>query len=211
MENYFQHERGRYKPVKGDEPLPNDDWPYHGHPQTPFDHQFGIKNPKYERHIFIRKDQYMCDIDSQLQIVAMSRRDPNGTEDDRMTSATTQFESQFCRWIDKHIGLAKARMQSFVLEKHRSTSMNSIKDKDEIDIELLMPEWWDGTVFEQLTNAVHDYIVNSVLKEYFILTLTSKDPVTIEKSRCAEEAFSDIRKFSNSAKPGRIRKPLKPF
>ncbi len=207
----MQHERGKYKPIKTDKPLPNDNWPYHGHPNTPYDPQFGIKNPKFERHIFIRRDQYMCDIDSQLQIVAMSRRSKEGVEDDRMTSATSQFQAQFYRWIDKHIGLAKVKMQTFVLENYKEVTMNSIVDKEEVDIELLMPEWWDGTVFEQLKNAVHDYIVNAVLYEYFLLTLTSKDPVTKDKYDCAQENLSDIKKFSNSAKPGVIRKPFKPF
>lgn len=207
----MQHERGRYKPIEADKPLPNDNWPYNGHPNTPYDPQFGVKNPKHERHIFIRRDQYICDIDSQLQIVAMARRSKDGVEDDRMTSATTQFQPMFLRWIDTHIGQAKVKMQSFVLEKFKDTTMNSIVDNEEVDIELLMPDWWDGTVFEQLKNAVHDYIVNAVLHEYFMLTLTSKDPVTIDKLNCAKDNLSDIRKLSNSAKPGVIRKPFKPF
>ena len=154
MESYLQHERGRYKPIEADKPLPNDNWPYNGHPNTPYDPQFGVKNPKHERHIFIRRDQYICDIDSQLQIVAMARRSKDGVEDDRMTSATTQFQPMFLRWIDTHIGQAKVKMQSFVLEKFKDTTMNSIVDNEEVDIELLMPDWWDGTVFEQLKNAV---------------------------------------------------------
>jgi hypothetical protein len=102
-------------------------------------------------------------------------------------------------------------MQAFVLEKFKITNMNSIKDNEEIDIELLMPEWWDDTAFDQLKDAVNDYIVNAILQEFFTLTLTSKDPVTVDKATLAADALADIRKHANASKPGSIRKPFKPF
>jgi len=214
MDIHHSDKQGGYKPVplKGhNPPLPPDNWPYNGHPTTPHDPEFGLKNPKFERHVYISRDQIFFDLDSQIQMVAMSRRKDDGTEDDRMTNSTTTFKEMFYRWIDKHIGLAKSKMQSFVLEKMKTANMNSIKDVEEVDICLLMPEWWDDTVFDQLTTAVHDYIVNAVLQEYFTLTLTSKDPVTVDKAGLASDSLSDIRKYANSAKPGRIRKPFKPF
>ena len=89
--------------------------------------------------------------------------------------------------------------------------MNSVKDNEEVDIELLMPEWWDDTAFDQLTESVHDYIVNAVLQEYFTLAFTSKDPVTQDKALMAEKSLDYIKELGNSSKPGRIRKPFKPF
>lgn len=211
MEKYELHEGGRYKPIRMNGPLPDDNWPYDGHPNTPYDPQYGIKNPKHERHIYIRREQYMYDIEAQIQMVAMSRRDANGVEDDRLTNATKNFEAMFYRWAETYIGKAKSAMATKVLEKHKTANINSIKDNAEIDIELLMPDWWDGTVFDQLNNAVHDYIVNSILYEFFTLVLTSKDTVTIDKAEMARTARADIVKYSEFAKPGRIRKPLKPF
>lgn len=211
MEHYLHHERGRYKPVQVEEPLPLDNWPYNGHPQTPFDPQFGTKNPKFEKHIYIRRDQFMYDIDAQIQIVAMSRRDKNGIEDDRLTGATKNFAELFYRWIDHHVGEAKSKMATKVLEKAKDANINSISDVQEIDIELLMPEWWDATVFDQLNNAVHDYIVNAVLNEFFTIYLSPNDPVTAAKDKLAQKALANIVKYSEFSKPGRIRKPLKPF
>lgn len=207
-------EQGNYKPVplKGSRPpLPDDRWPYHNHPSTPNDPQYGIKNPKFNRHIFISRDTIMYAVDAQIQMVAESRRKDDGTEDDRLTNATTKFQQMFYIWFNKHVGKAKGKMQTFVLEKSKTANMNDIKDKEEVDIELLMPLWWDDTVFDQLTDAVNDYIVNALLQEYFTVTLTSKDPVTVDMATQAADALSDIRKYSNAAKPGSIRKQLSPF
>jgi hypothetical protein len=204
------HEKG-FRPVVPDHPQPNDNWPYHNHPTTPHDREYGIRNPKFERHIFISRESVMFAVDAQIQMVAETRRKDNGTEDDRLTNATTKYQQMFISWFNKHIGKAKSKMQSFVLEKFKTTNMNNIKDKEEIDIELLMPHWWDDTVFDQLTESVNDYVTNALLQEFFTVTLTSKDPVTIDKASLAADALNDIRKYANASKPGTIRKRLNPF
>ena len=210
MEKVILHEQGRYKPVRCDRPKPDDNWPYHNHPTTPHDREFGIKNPKFERHIFIRRDQVSFDIDAQLGMIADSRKKPDGSVDDTITNATSKYQQQFYRWIDKHIGVAKNKMQTFVLEKFKTTKMNSISQVEEVDIELLMPEWWDDTVFDQLCQAVHDYVVNATLADYFTLRPDMNDLIVM-KRETANDNLNDIKKLANSAKPGRIRKPFKPF
>ena len=153
----------------------------------------------------------MFAVDSQIQMVAETRRKDDGREDDRMTNATTRHQQMFYSWFNTHVGKAKSKMEAFVLEKFKTSNMNTIKDKEEIDIELLMPIWWDDTVFDQLTAAVNDYIVNAILQEYFTVTLTSKDPVTVDKATLANDALNDIRKYANASKPGSVRKHLAPF
>jgi len=213
--------QGNYRPVPlagPHPPKPDDNWPYHNHPTTPHDTEFGIKNPKFERHIFIRRDQLLYDIDAQIAMMSKARRKDDGTEDDAFSNATATFKDQFYRWIDKHIGIAKEKMSAFVLEQFRPTDMNNISQDDEVDITLLMPEWWDDTIFQQLTQAVHDYIVNATLFEYFSITLvvstrysTGPDPATNVKQQQMMDAMDKIKKLVNASKPGRIRKPFKPF
>lgn len=206
----MRNEKG-FKPFSINPPLPEENWPYRHHPDSPNDRQFTYKAPKFERHIFIRKDQVFFDLDSQLGIISLSRKKQDGTVDDTLTNATTAYRQMFYRWIDKHIGIAKGVMSAFVLDKFKTTSMNSISDKDEIDIELLMPGFWDDTVFDQLTNAVHDYVVNATLFEYFAISLTSKDPVTVDKRQLMIEALSDVKKYVNAAKPGFVEKRKSPL
>ena len=102
-------------------------------------------------------------------------------------------------------------MSAFVLEKSKTSTINSISQKEEVDITLLFPEWYDDTVFGQLCSAVHDYVVNATLYEYFSLALSAKDPVTATKQEQMNDALSEIRKLVNASKPGSIRKPLNPF
>jgi hypothetical protein len=210
MEKVILHEHGRYKPVRCDRPKPDDNWPYHNHPTTPHDREFGIKNPKFERHIFISREQVSFDLDAQLGMIADSRKKPDGSVDDSITNATSKYQQQFYRWIDKHIGVAKEKMQAHVLEQFKTSKMNSISQVEEVDIELLVPEWWDDTIFDQLCQAVHDYVVNATLADYFTLRPDMGDLIALKKD-AANDNLNDIKKLVNSSKPGRIRKPFKPF
>lgn len=205
------HKEKGFHPVYPDGVVREENWPYPHHPSGPSDRVFSYKGPKFERHIYIRTDQVLFDIDSQLSMIATTRRKADGTEDDNFTNATTTHQGQFQRWIEKHIGVAKGVLSAFTLDKFHAQKMNTVSASDEVDIELQMPEYWDDTVFDQLVNAVHDYIVNSVLNEYLTLTLTAKDPVTADKREQSHRAFLDIKHYGNAAKPGFIHKRLHPF
>lgn len=209
--SYRDHEHGKYKPVFPDEPLPNENWAYPRKPFSGNDKLYGYKGPKFERHIYIRKDQVFFDIETQLNILAKARKQEDGTENEILAGGAATYHDMFCRWIDKCIGTAKATMSAFVLENFQTAKMNSISQEDEIDIELRMPDFWDDTVFEQLCQAVHDYIVNETLHQFFIITLTSKDTVTFDKGLLANEALEHVQEYCNSAKPGFIKKSHNPF
>ena len=207
----IRHQEKGYHPVRFDRPQPDDNWPYRNRPVSGNDRQYGVKSPKFERHIFIRRDQLLFDIDSQLSMLADARKSPDGTQDDTIANATTKYQQMFFRWMNTHLGEAKAVMAAFVLERSTETAMNSIKDNEETDITLLFPEWYDDTTFPQLSDAVHAYIVNATMADFCIMRLTSKDPVTIDMKEQKELGLSDIRRLVNMAKPGRISKPLQPF
>lgn len=211
MDKVILHEHGRYRPVMPDRPKPDDNWPYHGHPTTPFDPEFGIKNPKVERHIFVRHENIFFAIDSQLGMMARARRKPDGTEDETIAHATEAFRPMFCSWIDTHIGEAKTTMSAFVLERFRKGATNDIKDSEETDIALLMPKWYDDTTFKQLKDAVNNYVVDATLYDYFAITLTAKDPVTQSKEISKNNLLGEIKKLANMAKPGSVKKKMKPF
>ena len=210
----IRHEHGRYHPMgfPGSAPKPDDNWPYQHKPHSGIDPQYAIKNPKFERHIFIRRDQILYDIDAQLSMMAQARRTQDGADDERLTSATERYAAMFNRWIDTHIGIAKGVMSAFVLERFIDTDIDTIhSDVEESDITLLVPEWYDDTVFMQLTDAVHEYITNAALHDFLVVTLTSRDPVTVDKAAASADALSRVRKYVNAAKPGRLHKPYKPF
>lgn len=214
MDNLHNKNQGAYKPIPlhgNRPPQPPDNWPYQNHPNNGHDPQYGYHDPKFERHIFISRDNIMFSIDAQIGMMNDARAKESGTEDDKISNATTKYQQQFYSWIDRHIGIAKGVMSAFVLEKFKTSKMNSISQVEEVDITLLVPVFYDDTVFDQLVQAVHDYVVNATLYEYFSLALSAKDPVTLSKKEMKDDCLNDVRKYVNSAKPGFVRKPQNPF
>lgn len=207
----IRHQEKGYHPLRFDNPQPPENWPYAHRPTSPDDQLFAINAPKFERHIFISRDQVLFDVNTQLSIIAAMRKNPDGSENDTLSQATERYAQMFQRWMNTHIGIAKGVMAAFVLEQFRTTDMNSIKADEETDITLLFPEWYDDTTFSQLTGAVHDYVTNATITEFLTVALSSKDPVTADKAQLTADALAAVKKYVNAAKPGRIRKPQKPF
>jgi len=169
------------------------------------------KKPNIPKILFVRKDQIFAEIEAQLQILAESRLAENGQPNKTLNGGAERFASQFERWIDKYLDLAKSRMAAYVVEVQRKATINAHRDWDEATIHLSFPATWNHTTFEQLGDAVQNYIVNSCLYEFLCLSLTSKDPVTIDKMTLAEDANSMIKHCCVSSLPGTQRKKLKPF
>lgn len=164
------------------------------------------------KHVFISREQLLFDIDSITGLVSRSRRNENGIQDNNLaTSEADGYRPILNRWINKYTDKAKARMAAFLWTPARVATTDSLKNWEEQDITLRMPDWWDDTYYEMLVNAVHDYIVNGTLYEYFNITLTSKDPVTIDRLGLMDESYNEIKTYLNSPKPGAVVKPIQPF
>lgn len=204
MNKAIIHEHGEYKPF----PVPGV-FPHLAPP--PHERFHGPGGPRFEKHIFIRQANIFFSIDSTLSMLAKARRNPDGTENGMFARATTEYRPMFLEWIETHIGEAKEKMATFVLEHFHEGTMNDIKDKEETDIMLMVPEWYDDTTFDQLKNAVHNYIVDATLCDYFSITLTPKDPVFMAKEKSRDNFLAGIKKLANASKPGAIKKHLCPF
>lgn len=185
-------------------------WPYSQHPQGPDDPLFR-GTPNFERHIYIYRSQLMLDIEQEVAIIAKTRKNPDGTDDDTLNNISEKYQPLLNRWIDKYINLAKGRMSAYILERFRTSKANNLKTDDEIDIELQVPDFWNDTVFQPLVQAVHDYVVNGAVYEFMSLTLPPREHVINVKLRDVEQSYNDIKRYICSSKPGRIRKPMQPF
>ena len=164
-----------------------------------------------ERHIYISKDNLFYDIDAATLIVARARRDGNNTDKQDIPSDENGLRPIFERWIDKYTNLAINRMQAYVKPEPRTSMMNNLNQWEEKDIFLMMPDNWDESTFEPLKDAVHNYIVNGVLYEYFVLNLTEKDPVTLSKKQEMDVAYEDIKNCVCAYIPGTVHKAMHPF
>lgn len=165
-----------------------------------------------DRRIFIYANQLFYDIDATTNMVARARRGNQTNQEDTIpTSENTQERPIFYRWFDKYIKKTEGLLSAYIMKQAGKVRDNALKEWEEKELWLRMPDYWDGTRYESLTKAIHDYIVLGALVEYFSLTLTSKDPVTVDKVGQLEDAELEILDAANAVKPGGMVRSLKPF
>ena len=145
-----------------------------------------------DKHIFVYANQLWYDIDAT-------------------TSENDHERPLFYRWFDKYMKKAEGLLTAYLMKKEGVVRDNAIKEWEEQEIWLRMPDYWDDTRYDSLVQAIHNYIAAGALYEYFKLTLTSKDPLTADKAAEVEDAELDILDASNATKPGSVHKPYKPF
>lgn len=162
------------------------------------------------RHVFIRKDQLLYDIDTETNIISKMRRDDK-LGDKLATSETDSFRPLFHRWIDKYMDKAINRLSAFIFTPARVASMDDMDMWKEKELTLIFPMEWDDTTYEQLAGAIHDYIKNGALYEYLILSLTVNDPVTVSISSLKEESYEAIMDYANKKIGGYYKKNLEPM
>lgn len=171
--------------------------------------------PRYgvvTKHIFILASQLFYDIDAETGLLSRARKNEQGGQDTSLaTSEADTYRPMFFRWFDKYVRKAEGRMQAFLAKPVGVARMNDLREWEEKEIVLLMPDYWDDTCYDELVNAIHQYIVKGALFEYYKITLTSKDPVTVDTLAQADESYEDIKRCVCSTKPGSVKKTLKPF
>ena len=196
----------RRDPTKGGKPLPPTDAVHDYH-----HHHHHHKEQNQRQTIYILRSRLLADISAQVDIVADMRPLADGNPNPRLQNASTRYQSMFIQWIDKYLNLAKSRMAAYVLTLERHSAMNATREWEECIIHLAFPPTWNPTTFTNLADAIHQYIVNSVLKELFVLMFTSSDPLTADKIALADDAYREIKHCCVSKRPGTNQKPLHPF
>lgn len=162
------------------------------------------------KHIFLQADQLLYDVDSITSIIDKAARIAhNDTE--VATSESDTYRPILFRWFDKYIANVEHCLSAFVLKPEGVTRLNDLKEWDEREISLLMPDYWDATVYDSLVKAIHQYVVDGTLFEYMSLTLTSRDQRTIDRKQSLEDGITNIRALSCRVIPGSVHKHSKPF
>lgn len=164
-----------------------------------------------EKHIFVYADHLWYDIDATTNIVEKARNGQQSTSARVATSESDDERPMFYRWFDQYMSRAEGLISAYLMKPKGVVKDNTLKEWSEKEIWIRMPDYWDDTMYEALTRAIHEYIVTGALYEYFSLTLSSKDPLTQDKLAQLDEAELAIRKAANATKPGGMVKMLKPF
>ena len=127
------------------------------------------------------------------------------------TSENTQERPLFYRWFDKYLKKAEGLLSAYIMKPQGVVRDNALKEWDEKEMWLRMPDYWDDARLDELVQAIHHYISTGALYEYFLLTLTSKDPLTVDKATQLEDDELEILEAANASKPGGMIHTLKPF
>lgn len=181
----------------------------------PMENPYAPKPPKPVRrnttkHIFIQADQLFYDVDAVTGLIDRASRKIQGSTE-VATSESDTYRPMFYRWFDKYIAKAEECMSAFVLKSEGVNRLNALKEWKEREITLLMPDYWDATVYDSLVQAIHQYVVSGALYEYLSITLSSKDPRTIDKREQIDEYYDLMRSLTCRVIPGSVHRPLKPF
>lgn len=166
----------------------------------------------FDKHIFIYSNQLWYDIDATTHMMGRVRQesDPN-IANTVPTSENTQERPLFYRWFDKYLKKVEGLLSAYIMKPQGVVRDNALKEWDEKEMWLRMPDYWDDARLDELVQAIHHYISTGALYEYFLLTLTSKDPLTVDKATQLEDDELEIIDAANASKPGRMIHTLKPF
>lgn len=166
----------------------------------------------FDKHIFIYADQLWYDVDATTSIVGRARRGNQTNQEEQIpTSENDKERPMFYRWFNQYLKKVESLLAAYVMKPEGIVRDNALKEWDEKEVWLRMPDYWDDTRYDSLVKAIHDYIVNGTLLEYFKLTLTSKDPLTIDKSQDLQDAELELIDCANATKAGAMVHTLKPF
>lgn len=166
----------------------------------------------YSKHIFIYANQLWYDIDAATNMVGRARRGNQTNQEDIIpTSENDKERPLFYRWFDKYLKKAEGILSAYVMKPQGVVRDNALMEWDEKEIWLNMPDYWDDTRYDELVKHIHSYIVAGALYEYFLLTLTSKDPLTVSKQEEMNDEELEILDAASASKAGMLVHPLKPF
>lgn len=165
-----------------------------------------------DKHIFIYANQLWYDIDATTNMLGKARRGNQTNQEEIIpTSENDQERPLFYRWFDKYLKKAEGILSAYVMKPRGVVRDNALKEWEEKEIWLRMPDSWDAARYDGLVQAIHNYISTGALYEYFMLTLTSKDPLTVDKSQQLEDEELEIIDSANATKPGSLIRSPKPF
>ncbi len=162
------------------------------------------------KHIYIQADQLLFDVDSVTSLIDKATRKTQ-EETEVTTSEADSHRPMFYRCFDQYIASVERILSAYVAKPEGVARMNGLKEWQEKEIILVMPDYWDATVYDALVQAIHKYLVDGALFEYFSITLSSKDPRTVDRKQNLVDGETVIKELSSRVLPGTIRKHLNPF
>lgn len=122
--------------------------------------------------ITLYMSELIYDIQNKTYITGRSRQTGNNFEEVANMQANDDDENanQIVRSIQNAYGLAKSKLSEFIEESETTGSNELISSEDNITVTLKMPGNYNESTVESISSAVHRFIVNTAVGEWFSMT-----------------------------------------
>lgn len=122
--------------------------------------------------ITLYMSELIYDIQNKTYITGRSRQNGNNFEEVANMQANDDDENanQIVRSIQNAYGLAKSKLSEFIEESETTGSNELISSEDNITVTLKMPGNYNESTVESISSAVHRFIVNTAIGEWFSMT-----------------------------------------
>lgn len=157
-------------------------------------------------HLF--KEEMVNEIHMEMLKLSRTRKNERGVPDLDLQTDEIRSEHLITRYINRHVGRVCSRINAYLYDLTNTVDNDSLDRTPVYEFKLVMPEGWDGRLFEQLAEEMHSYIVNASLFELLKTHLT--DMASIYGTQ-ADVAYGNIKHVITVRKPGFVFKPLQPF
>ncbi len=121
--------------------------------------------------ILLKKSEIDYDIAMSTHVVMNRELAAGATEEQGFNYANTQDETGeenlITRWVEKAVSELAGGMARY-LEDYTFESTNDLVAFSEVVFKLDMPDNFDKTLTHPLRNAMHDYVVNRTIYDWFM-------------------------------------------
>lgn len=160
------------------------------------------------RVVLIYKEELLNEIHSELLKLSRIRSDENGLADANLQTNEIYDESLLTRYINRYVGRTCERISAYLYELSNTVDNDMVDRQPVYEFKLVMPDNWDGRLFEQLAEEIHSYIVNSCVYEWLKVYIPQAASTYMMDSQLS---YDNIKHVVTTRKRGTLYKPLQPF
>lgn len=180
--------------------------------QLPYESVGGVKYKCLTRRgyrvVLVYKEELMNEIHTEMLKLSRMRRSESGVADLELQTNEVEDEGLMTRHVNRHVGRVCSRINAYLYEVSYTVDNDMMERTPVYEFKLVMPEGWDGRLFEQLAEEIHAYLVNACLYEW--LKTAIPDMASVYRME-AETAYDNIKHVVSVRRKGAIHKPLQPF
>lgn len=159
------------------------------------------------RLVLLMKEEMMNEIHTELLKLSRSRTNDKGMPDFNLQTSELEDDILLTRYVNRHIGRISGRLNAYLYGLSNTVDNDMMVRRPVYEFKLVFPPNWDDSLFEQLAEEMHSYVVNASVTEWLKSYLPEMASIYGTQ---ADSAWSNIKHIVSVRRYG-IHKPLQPF